>query len=61
MDSNLLKADFIRQRLGYVLGGIAPIEHNEALRTILDEDLFQIPTIWAAAGHPRGVFQSHGR
>nr|WP_245530780.1 YbaK/EbsC family protein [Alicyclobacillus acidocaldarius] len=56
-----MKADFIRQRLGYVLGGIAPIEHNEALRTILDEDLFQIPTIWAAAGHPRGVFQSHGR
>jgi prolyl-tRNA editing enzyme YbaK/EbsC (Cys-tRNA(Pro) deacylase) len=50
-------ADFVRQRTGYVIGGVPPIGHAEALRTIIDEDLLVYGEIWAAAGHPRAVFR----
>jgi len=59
IDARLGKADadFVRERTGFVIGGVAPVGHSEPLMTIIDEDLFQYPTIWAAAGHPKAVFQ----
>lgn len=50
-------ADFVRGRTGFVIGGVAPIGHAEPLVTIIDEDLLQFDTLWAAAGHPKAVFQ----
>ncbi|MDR7316910.1 prolyl-tRNA editing enzyme YbaK/EbsC (Cys-tRNA(Pro) deacylase) [Brevibacillus nitrificans] len=50
-------ADFVRERTGFVIGGVAPVGHAEAIETIVDEDLFRYQTIWAAAGHPKAVFQ----
>ncbi|RNB79055.1 YbaK/EbsC family protein [Brevibacillus nitrificans] len=50
-------ADFVRERTGFVIGGVAPVGHTEAIETIVDEDLFRYQTIWAAAGHPKAVFQ----
>lgn len=50
-------ADFVRKRTGFVIGGVAPIGHAETLTTIIDEDLLQYKTIWAAAGHPKAVFE----
>ncbi len=50
-------ADFVRQRTGFVIGGVPPIGHAEVILTIVDEDLFRFDTIWAAAGHPKAVFQ----
>jgi prolyl-tRNA editing enzyme YbaK/EbsC (Cys-tRNA(Pro) deacylase) len=50
-------ADFVRERTGFVIGGVAPVGHTGAIETIVDEDLFQYQTIWAAAGHPKAVFQ----
>ncbi|MGG3885814.1 YbaK/EbsC family protein [Brevibacillus panacihumi] len=50
-------ADFVREKTGFVIGGVAPIGHKEAITTILDKDLLQYSTIWAAAGHPKAVFQ----
>lgn len=50
-------ADFVRNRTGFVIGGVAPIGHAETLTTIIDEDLLQYKTIWAAAGHPKAVFE----
>lgn len=59
LDDKLVKADadFVRERTGFVIGGVAPIGHPEAIKTIIDEDLLQYRTIWAAAGHPKAVFQ----
>ncbi|MCL6444164.1 MAG: YbaK/EbsC family protein [Alicyclobacillus sp.] len=50
-------ADFVRQRTGFVIGGVPPLGHVEAIQTIIDEDLLHFKTIWAAAGHPRAVFE----
>lgn len=56
---NLGKADakFIKETVGFVIGGIPPVGHNTPLRTILDPDLKQYRTIWAAAGTPFAVFE----
>lgn len=50
-------ADFVRQRTGFVIGGVPPVGHIEALETYLDEDLLQYDEIWAAAGTPHAVFR----
>ncbi|GLV14711.1 hypothetical protein Heshes_23950 [Alicyclobacillus hesperidum] len=49
--------DFVRERTGFVIGGVPPLGHKEAISTIIDEDLFRYKTIWAAAGHPKAVFE----
>lgn len=50
-------ADFVRERTGFVIGGVSPIGHVEAITTLIDEDLFRFKTLWAAAGHPKAVFE----
>jgi prolyl-tRNA editing enzyme YbaK/EbsC (Cys-tRNA(Pro) deacylase) len=50
-------ADFVRQRTGFVIGGVPPVGHQERLRTYIDEDLLQYQEIWAAAGTPHAVFR----
>ena len=56
---NLGKADgkYVKERVGYAIGGIPPVGHNESLETILDTDLKKYEVIWAAAGTPFAVFQ----
>lgn len=49
-------ADFVRSRTGFVIGGVAPVGHTEALKTFIDEDLLTYEQIWAAAGTPNAVF-----
>jgi len=53
------KADgkFVKDRVGYAIGGVPPVGHNESLETLLDEDLKKYEIIWAAAGTPFAVFQ----
>jgi prolyl-tRNA editing enzyme YbaK/EbsC (Cys-tRNA(Pro) deacylase) len=50
-------ADFVRQRTGFAIGGVAPVGHAETLVTFIDEDLLQYAEIWAAAGTPFAVFK----
>lgn len=50
-------ADFVRQHTGFVIGGVPPVGHAEALETFVDEDLLQYDEIWAAAGTPNAVFR----
>jgi prolyl-tRNA editing enzyme YbaK/EbsC (Cys-tRNA(Pro) deacylase) len=50
-------ADFVREHTGFVIGGVPPLGHIESIITLIDEDLLQFREIWAAAGHPRAVFQ----
>jgi prolyl-tRNA editing enzyme YbaK/EbsC (Cys-tRNA(Pro) deacylase) len=50
-------ADFVRQRTGFAIGGVAPVAHAEPLTILIDEDLMRWPEIWAAAGHPYTVFK----
>jgi len=59
LNDNLGKADadFVREHTGFVIGGVPPLGHKESIITLIDEDLLQFREIWAAAGHPRAVFQ----
>ncbi len=50
-------ADFVRQRTGFVVGGVPPIGHTEQFEILIDEDLLQYEQLWAAAGTPHAVFQ----
>jgi prolyl-tRNA editing enzyme YbaK/EbsC (Cys-tRNA(Pro) deacylase) len=49
-------AQYVRDRTGYVIGGVAPIGHATPPAIFIDEDLRRYATIWAAAGHPHAVF-----
>lgn len=50
-------ADYVRNRTGFVIGGVPPIGHLEKLGIFIDKDLLQYEEIWAAAGNPNAVFR----
>jgi len=50
-------ANFVRQRTGFVIGGVPPVGHLEKIEIFIDEDLLQYEEIWAAAGSPNAVFR----
>ena len=50
-------ADFVRTVTGFAIGGVPPLGHVEPMETYLDEDFLQFPTIWAAAGTPKAIFE----
>ncbi|MEO7547147.1 MAG: YbaK/EbsC family protein [Ramlibacter sp.] len=51
------EADFVKARTGYSIGGVSPVAHTEKPVTLIDRALFRFDEIWAAAGHPHGVFR----
>lgn len=50
-------AGFVKARTGFTIGGVAPVAHAQATITLIDRELFRFDEIWAAAGHPNGVFR----
>jgi prolyl-tRNA editing enzyme YbaK/EbsC (Cys-tRNA(Pro) deacylase) len=50
-------ADFVKAKTGFSIGGVAPLAHLTPPVTLIDRDLFRFDEIWAAAGHPNGVFR----
>src|SRR5690625_34681 len=50
-------ATFVKEKTGYVIGGVSPVVKEETLKIVIDEDILQYDEIWAAAGHPKAVFQ----
>ncbi|MFL6658203.1 MAG: YbaK/EbsC family protein [Massilia sp.] len=52
------KADarFVKERIGYAIGGVCPIGHAHPSVILIDEKLFGFDSVWAAAGHPHAVF-----
>ena len=50
-------ASFVKERTGFSIGGVAPLAHATATTTLIDRELFRFDEIWAAAGHPNGVFK----
>ena len=49
-------ADFVKTKTGFSIGGVAPLAHATLPVTLIDRELFRFGEIWAAAGHPNGVF-----
>lgn len=50
-------ADFVKARTGFTIGGVSPVAHAAPSVTLIDRELFRFDEIWAAAGHPNGVFK----
>jgi len=49
-------AEFVKTKTGFSIGGVSPVAHLQPSVTLLDQDLWRFEDIWAAAGHPNGVF-----
>lgn len=49
-------ADFVKARTGFSIGGVSPLGHTTPPVMLIDRELFRFTLIWAAAGHPNGVF-----
>lgn len=50
-------ADFVKASTGFSIGGVSPVAHVQAPVLLVDRELFRFEVIWAAAGHPYGVFR----
>lgn len=49
-------ADYVKEKSGFSIGGVAPIGWTNPATIIVDESLNDYQVIWAAAGHPHAVF-----
>jgi len=49
-------AETARAATGYAIGGVPPFGHATPVPVYMDRDLFQYPSVWAAAGRPDSVF-----
>jgi prolyl-tRNA editing enzyme YbaK/EbsC (Cys-tRNA(Pro) deacylase) len=49
-------AAFVKASTGFAIGGVAPLAHATPVVTLIDASLARFDRIWAAAGHPNGVF-----
>ena len=50
-------ADFVKVKTGFTIGGVSLVGHAEPPVQLIDRELFRFEDIWAAAGHPNGVFR----
>jgi prolyl-tRNA editing enzyme YbaK/EbsC (Cys-tRNA(Pro) deacylase) len=50
-------AQFVKSRTGFAIGGVSPVALAGEPTLLLDRDLQRFDEIWAAAGHPNGVFR----
>ena len=60
-------AAFVKQQTGFSIGGVSPVAHAPVAQAaagwsspvvLVDRTLFRFDAVWAAAGHPNGVFQA---
>jgi len=49
-------AEFVKEHTGFTIGGVSPLGAVGDVRIFIDETLYELDEIWAAAGHPRSVF-----
>ncbi len=55
-------ADYVKARTGFSIGGVsplgfAPVDAATQPLVFIDRELFRFDIVWAAAGHPNGVFK----
>ena len=50
-------AAFVKAQTGFAIGGVSPVGLQGEPTLLLDRELQRFVEIWAAAGHPNGVFR----
>ena len=48
--------DFVYDYSGFRIGGVPPVGYPHPLETLIDQDLFLFPIVWAAAGNDHSFF-----
>lgn len=51
------EANYVKQKTGFVIGGVPPWGHKQKIKTFIDEDLKQYDKIWASSGKTNAVFE----
>jgi len=49
-------ADYVKEKSGFSIGGVAPIGWVSPATILIDQALNDYPVVWAAAGHPHAVY-----
>ncbi|CAB5240731.1 unannotated protein [freshwater metagenome] len=49
-------ADYVKEKSGFSIGGVAPIGWISAATILIDQALNDYEVVWAAAGHPHAVY-----
>ena len=47
----------MRDNTGFAIGGVPPVAHRVEPVVLIDESLFALECLWAAAGTPNAVFR----
>jgi prolyl-tRNA editing enzyme YbaK/EbsC (Cys-tRNA(Pro) deacylase) len=48
--------EFVLEKTGFPVGGVPPVSHKTPLKTLIDRDVMQYETIYAAAGTDHTLF-----
>jgi prolyl-tRNA editing enzyme YbaK/EbsC (Cys-tRNA(Pro) deacylase) len=49
-------ADYVKEKSGFSIGGVAPIGWTSPATILIDQALDDYEIVWAAAGHPHAVY-----
>lgn len=49
-------ADYVKEKSGFSIGGVAPIGWLSPATILIDQALSDYQVVWAAAGHPHAVY-----
>ena len=49
-------ADYVKEKSGFSIGGVAPIGWVSPATILIDQALNDYEVVWAAAGHPHAVY-----
>ena len=49
-------ADYVKEKSGFSIGGVAPIGWVSPATILIDQALNDYDVVWAAAGHPHAVY-----
>jgi len=49
-------ADYVKEKSGFSIGGVAPIGWVSPATIVIDQALNDYEVVWAAAGHPHAVY-----
>ncbi|CAB4629774.1 unannotated protein [freshwater metagenome] len=53
---NRVDADYVKEKSGFSIGGVAPLGWISPATILIDEALNDYEIVWAAAGHPHAVY-----
>ena len=52
-------ADYVKEKSGFSIGGVAPIGWVSPATILVDQALNEYEIVWAAAGHPHAVYPTN--